>query len=179
MTGLDAGQLTGTVPSAQLNGTYNGAVVFGNIANSFSGDGSGLLNLNASQLAFGTVPDSVLSANVALRAGGNTFSGNQVFSGTLSIGTGTVFTNVQDGIFTAGTNLAGIKVVTNAFLVAFGSVPTVTATPVAQAGTDLPDVYSLTVRRVTTTNFVVNIVRADTNGAAWTQSLRVSYHAWQ
>jgi hypothetical protein len=187
LTGVDAGQLTGTLPSAQLNGTYQGIVTFNNSENnfsgsfggSFSGDGSGLINLNATQLTSGTVNDSLLSANVALRAGGNNFSGNQIVSGTLSIGMGTVFTNVQDGIFTAGTNTAGVKVVTNAFPVAFGSVPTVMATPVAQAGTDLPDVYGLTVRRVTTTNFVVNIVRVDTNGAAWTQSLRVSYHAWQ
>jgi hypothetical protein len=152
---------------------------FENIGNSFSGDGSGLLNLNAGQVNFGTLPDSVLSANVALRAGGNTFTGNQVVNGTLSIGSGTVFTSVQDGIFTAGTNTAGIKVVTNAFPVAFGSVPTVTTTPVLQAGTDLPDVYGLTVRRVTTTNFVVNILRLDVSGGGWTNNLRVSYHAWQ
>jgi hypothetical protein len=59
-------------------------------ANTFSGGGSALTGLNASQLATGTVPDARLSSNVALRSGGNTFSGNQlVSSGNVGIGTTT------------------------------------------------------------------------------------------
>ena len=41
-------------------GTYANAVVFNNSANSFSGDGSGLTGLNASQLTNGALPASVL-----------------------------------------------------------------------------------------------------------------------
>ncbi len=179
LTSLNAAELTGIVPSAQISGNYFNNVNFSSSGNSFSGDGSGLTGLNASELTFGTVNDVRLSSNVALRSGGNTLSGSQVISGNVSIGSGTVFTRVQDGIFTAGTNGVGTKVFTNTFPVAFSSVPTVTATPVAQSGTDLPEVYSITVRRVTTTNFVVNIFRVDTSGAAWSQSLRVAYHAWE
>jgi hypothetical protein len=50
-------------------------------------DGSGLVNLNAAQLA-GTVADARLSANVALRNSANTFNGNQtVVGGSVGIGT--------------------------------------------------------------------------------------------
>ena len=53
----------------------------------FAGDGSGLTGLNAANLT-GTVADAALSANVALRAGGNAFTGNQsVTSGNVGIGT--------------------------------------------------------------------------------------------
>jgi hypothetical protein len=56
-------------------------------ATSLSGNGSGLTNLNASQFASGTVADALLSSNVALRAGGNAFSGSQTVSGSVGIGT--------------------------------------------------------------------------------------------
>jgi len=50
-------------------------------------DGSGLINLNASQLTSGTVAEARLSTNVALRSSGNTFTGNQIVSsGSLGIG---------------------------------------------------------------------------------------------
>ena len=47
----------------------------------FSGNGAGLTNLNASQLATGTVPDARLAANVArLDAGPQTFTGTNIFA---------------------------------------------------------------------------------------------------
>ncbi|HWY73976.1 MAG TPA: tail fiber domain-containing protein [Verrucomicrobiae bacterium] len=58
-------------------GAYTSAVTFNNAADSFTGAGGGLTGLNASSLSSGTVADVRLSTNVALRAGGNTFSGNQ------------------------------------------------------------------------------------------------------
>ena len=61
---LPAGQLTGAIPPASLSGTYNNAVTLNNVANilsgAFAGDGSGLTNLNASQLTTGTLPLSIL-----------------------------------------------------------------------------------------------------------------------
>lgn len=78
LTALNASQLTtGTVPGGRLGGTYSGAVTLNNSGNSFSGNGSGLIALNASGIASGTLGDARLSANVALRAGGNSFFGNQ------------------------------------------------------------------------------------------------------
>jgi autotransporter-associated beta strand protein len=69
--------------SATLAGTLSGTGSVGNVtvagpvsATSFTGNGSGLSSLNATQLNAGTLNDSRLSANVALRSGGNTFSGS-------------------------------------------------------------------------------------------------------
>jgi hypothetical protein len=47
---LAASQLSGTIPSANLAGTYSGALTFNNPANSFTGNGAGLTNVNAAQL---------------------------------------------------------------------------------------------------------------------------------
>ncbi|MBI3878652.1 MAG: hypothetical protein HY301_01125 [Verrucomicrobia bacterium] len=85
--GASAAGLTGTLPSASLAGTYGGAVNFSNTANTFAGGGGGLTNLNGGALTSGTVADARLSANVALRAGGNAFTGNQtVTSGSIGLG---------------------------------------------------------------------------------------------
>ena len=84
---ITASNLTGVLPPSGLSGTYSGAVNLNNQANSFSGDAGGLTNLGAGSLV-GTVPDARLSANVALRSGGNNFSGNQtVANGSVGIGT--------------------------------------------------------------------------------------------
>ena len=66
LTGLPGSQLTGTLPGGLLSGTYGNALALNNPGNSFSGNGSALTSLNASQLTSGTVPDARLSLNVAL-----------------------------------------------------------------------------------------------------------------
>jgi hypothetical protein len=76
---LPATQLSGPVGSANLAGTYSGAVTLNNAANGFTGNGAGLTALNASQLTSGTVPDARLAANVART--------NQVWSRTGNAGT--------------------------------------------------------------------------------------------
>ena len=69
-TGIDAGKITtGTFPALS---------------------GANLTGLTAGNITLGTLADARLSANVALRGGGNTFNGNQVvLSGNVGIGTGT------------------------------------------------------------------------------------------
>lgn len=47
---LPAGQLSGALPSTQLAGTYSGAVTLNSPANSFTGNGTGLTNVNAATL---------------------------------------------------------------------------------------------------------------------------------
>ena len=69
--------------------SINTAVVLTNLADVFSGDGSGLMNLNASQLTTGTVPLAQLpSAVVTNRESGvtlnGTFTGNGTLNGTFS-----------------------------------------------------------------------------------------------
>src|SRR5438445_5650229 len=44
---ITAGNLTGVVPNAGVGGTYSSAVTFSNPANSFTGNGGGLTNVNA------------------------------------------------------------------------------------------------------------------------------------
>lgn len=48
---VSAAQLNGALLSANLSGTYTGAVTFNNPANSFSGNGTGLTNVNAATFA--------------------------------------------------------------------------------------------------------------------------------
>ena len=63
LTGLNAANLTGTINTAQIP------------------------NLDASKITSGTIADTRLSTNVALRNGGNAFNGNQTIAGTLGVGT--------------------------------------------------------------------------------------------
>jgi hypothetical protein len=170
ITSLTAANLTGSVPSVALT-----SVPAGNLT--------------------GTISDARLSSNVPLLNGTNVFTGTNLFNSYVGIGTinpqaaldvngtfrinqGTRFTHVQDGMFLAGSSTTNSLVVTNAFLAAFNNPPSVLASAVSQAGTDYPDTFCVSVRRVTTTNFVVNIVRVDLNGL-WGQNLRVAYHAWE
>jgi len=51
-----------------------------------TGSGSGLTGLTAAQIGAGTFADARLSANVALRAGGNAFTGDQTIAGHVGIG---------------------------------------------------------------------------------------------
>jgi hypothetical protein len=48
--GASAAGISGTIPAANLTGTYGNAVTFNNPANSFSGNGTGLSNVNAISL---------------------------------------------------------------------------------------------------------------------------------
>jgi|GEM_PF-2441706 len=105
---LPAAQLSGTVPSADLSGTYGNILNLNNAANTFSGNGANVTALDANNLASGTVSDARLSANVALRTGGNTFTGNQtVTSGSVGIGTAAPKTALQVN----GTNGTSIRLI--------------------------------------------------------------------
>jgi hypothetical protein len=77
----------GTLGSARLSGTYTNALVLPNAANSFTGVGTGLTGLNATNVASGTLADGRLSANVALLNAAQTFTANKYFSGNVGIGT--------------------------------------------------------------------------------------------
>ena len=128
-TNISSGKLADGLLSANvalLNGTnvFSGTNRFSNIvvatnsnnqlSGAFTGNGVALTNLAATNLA-GTVPDARLSANVALRAGGNAFSGAQqvtdtVLSGPQAVDQQVLITTAAAGSadnwqsFTAGTN---------------------------------------------------------------------------
>ena len=94
-----ASQLVGALAGPALEGTYGNALSFTNAGNqfhgSFTGDGSGLLGLSLTNLTIGAISDAMLSANVALRLGGNVFGGNQIFSSFVGIGTGSPTQNLH------------------------------------------------------------------------------------
>jgi hypothetical protein len=83
LTSLNASQLSsGTVPLAQIPNLDAGKITIGILGTAQIPD------LAASKITSGTLSDARLSANVALRSGGNTFTGNQtITSGSVGIGT--------------------------------------------------------------------------------------------
>ena len=100
----------GTVPAANVSGTLGlgqlpAAVLTNNgtaasLNGAFSGNGGGLTNLNAANLA-GTVADARLSANVALLNGNQIFTGLSTFSGPnqgLIINSGPISTSLFTGL---------------------------------------------------------------------------------
>ncbi|HUZ08311.1 MAG TPA: hypothetical protein VMV89_12610, partial [Candidatus Paceibacterota bacterium] len=93
---LAATQLSGTLPSSAFAG-YTNTVSLTNSANlfsgTFSGNGTNLVNLNASQLTGGTVADARLSANVPLLNGNQTFSGVNTFTNFGNSFSGSFFGN--------------------------------------------------------------------------------------
>ena len=76
-----ASNLSGALPAAALSGTYGGTVIFSNAANRFSGIGSNLTALNASQLTGGTVPAAALGNAWKITGNSNTSPGTH-FLGT-------------------------------------------------------------------------------------------------
>lgn len=102
---MTANNLNGSLSGDSLSGTYANAVSLNNEANNFSGNGSGLTSLNASNL-IGAVADGRLSSNVALRGGGNDFTGNQTIAGSVGLGTTTPATLLEiQGATPAGPTL--------------------------------------------------------------------------
>lgn len=97
-------ELQNSTPGSPQTGNINitGTI----IAGSFQGDGSGLTNLNASNVASGTLDDARLSTNVTLA--GNTFNGvNQLVqldgSGFLPALNGSALTNLNASNIASGT----------------------------------------------------------------------------
>jgi len=106
LTNLSAANLTGTIADARLSANiallnanqvftgsnrFAGVVTLTNAANTlvggFAGNGAGLTNLNTTNLT-GTIAETRLSANVALRNATNTFTGTNVFTKPVGIDCG-------------------------------------------------------------------------------------------
>lgn len=93
---LAASQLTGTIDSALVSGDYTNTVSFVGESNTFEGTfigyGSALTNLNASNLASGTLADARLQSDVALLDANQTYTGSDIFNGPLTFKAGDTFT---------------------------------------------------------------------------------------
>ncbi len=79
---ISAGNLSAGSANVTTTGQISGATIIG--------DGAGITNINATNIATGTLADGRLSANVALLTGSQTFSGSKTFSGGLVLGLSTV-----------------------------------------------------------------------------------------
>jgi len=100
---LADGRLSNNVGLLTGAQTFTGAKQFTNINNSFTGNGSDLTGLNASNIAAGTVADARLSNNVGLLNGTQIFTGAKSFSNLSNsfTGNGSGLTNL------AAANLTG------------------------------------------------------------------------
>ncbi len=110
LTNLDATNLIGSISDSRLSANvalrnasqiFTGVNTFSNAAGNFSGNltgnGIGLTNLHAGSLAAGTISDTRLSSNVALRDASQAFTGANTFataSGNFS-GNGNGLTNLN------------------------------------------------------------------------------------
>lgn len=87
---LDATKLSGTVPSAQLAGTYSNSLALTNPANSFIGDGTGLVNVSAAHLLPGDTNyiqnRGTLQAGSVFYASSGTVGGTFAATGTVTLG---------------------------------------------------------------------------------------------
>ena len=83
---LSVAQLPGGVLTNSATGVGLSGIFAGNFGGVFFGDGSGLANLNASQLGSGTVPSARLPGNLAYVNSNQTFSGQNVFAQGIGIG---------------------------------------------------------------------------------------------
>lgn len=91
---LAAARVHGSIPRLGNGQEFTGANTFSNAGNIFAGDGNNLTNLDAGNLAEGTLNDLRLSPNVALLnrspqtfAGENIFEDDAEFQGLVGIGT--------------------------------------------------------------------------------------------
>jgi hypothetical protein len=94
---------------------------------------------------------------------------------------GTVFSAIQAGTANVLSNTTASKVVTITFPSAFTALPRFIATArndPTYFDTDLGDTFVVSVRRLTTTSVVLNIIRID-SASGWAQELRVDWLAWQ
>lgn len=99
--------------------------------------------------------------------------GMEVVGGIRAGSGGTLQTRVQFGTATVGTGVRGVNTFTISFPTAFVTAPRVL---VAVRGNDTSDVFAISTRAVTASNFKVNILRVDLAGG-WGQNLQVDWYA--
>jgi hypothetical protein len=124
---VDATKLTGTIPSAQISGTYSNAVTLSNSGNAFSGSGAGLTNITAADILPGDT-DYIQNRNT-LQSGATLYVSKGNVAGPLTV--------------TGATSLGGAAgvddVTVNSNLIVSGEGPHVFTGDVRVNGNDLLD----------------------------------------
>jgi hypothetical protein len=91
---------------------------------------------------------------------------------------GTTLKRIEAGQATLSGNISGVNVYTVTFPSTFDTTPMVIAT-LALTDSSYNDTFAVTVRQVSTTQFVVNVYRVDIAGSTWGQSLKLNWYAWE
>jgi hypothetical protein len=128
---------------------------------------------------FSVTEDGVASP-LLLKAGSNAntivTSNDTVTIKKLQVGNGTAIAKIQNGQTVLGIGTAGVNNFTITFPIAFSGIPKVTAT---LETTNVNDVFTMSVKQISATSFVVQVYRIDVIGGNWGQSLKVNWSAWE
>jgi len=146
----------------------------------------GMLN-GTTETGFGINEDGGIGGfgtnRMYFQAGGNVGVGTTTPSakldvnGSLKVGGGTAVNKIQTGQATLGTGAAGVQQFTITFPTAFAAAPRVVVS--AESANTTTETFITTVKSITATTFMVNVYRIDSPGAAWTQSLKLNWYAFQ
>ncbi len=139
-----------------------------------SGDGSGLTNLDASELSGGSLADSLLSDNVALRNGVNTFVGANMFANSVTAtNAGNIFAGTFNGDLIGSATTAGSFSGTLSGDVAGPQDSTVVSAVGGQSAASVAGAVALA-NGATNANFPSAIVQRDSTGSFSATSIAVS-----
>src|SRR5712692_3068890 len=176
--GRDAGY-TGTPANANTTGSQNTFIGYS------AGPGMSTQLTNATAIGANALVST--SNSVVLGSGANVGIGTSTpgakldVSGTVRVGnattTGTTIGAIQAGTATLGTSVAQEAQFTVTFPSTFASVPHVIVTARA-ADPNAADVFAVSTRSISTTQFVINIIRLDV-ASGWGQNLQLDWFAWQ
>ena len=180
--GREAGY-TGTSANANTTGSQNTFIGVD------AGPGTSTQLTNATAIGANAVVSA--SNSVVLGNGANVGIGTPTpgakldVSGTVRVGnattTGTTIGAIQAGTATLGTSGAEEAQFTVTFPSTFASTPHVIVTARA-ADPTAPDVFAVSTRSISTTQFVINIIRLDNpppSPPGWGQNLQLDWFAWQ
>jgi hypothetical protein len=91
---------------------------------------------------------------------------------------GAPYTRAQSGEQGIGGNATPSKQVTVTFATAFSGTPRVIATVRNDSGWDVGDTFAVTIRKVSSTQFTVNVLRLD-SAQPWNQNPLLDWMAWE
>ena len=132
--------------------------------------------ISMSGIRFSSV-DSSGSANVRMQISG---TGVVSMNNGLQVGaTGTTFAKMQGGTATLGTGGTGVNSFTITFPAAFASAPKVTCTVRNSAVAGATEMFAVTTKQISTTQFSVNVLRMDAPSGSWGQSLQLDWMAFE